>query len=172
MQGVLEAVWEHVLPAFGGPGTGAASAAKDTALAAKLAGLRLPVRPAGPWPDAAGAPVVLTPAGGTCEAQPTLRQVVVSGRTVTLREDALPVEVRIEDGGWHVTESPAPVAVSGGWADSGTLVIDVVFLETPHCLTLTCTPGDRTFRAAWKTQPLNRYDLGRLRSPSASDDTP
>jgi CubicO group peptidase (beta-lactamase class C family) len=187
LQGVLDAVWEHVLPAFGGPGTGGADAgtanadtdaegtAKDAVLARRLAGLRLPVRPAGPGsggpgpgqPGEPAVPVVLTPAGGTCEAQPTLRQVEISGQTVTLREDALPVEVRIEDGRWHVTEGPAPVAASGGWTDSGTLVIDVVFLETPHCLTLTCSPGDGTFRAAWKTPPLSRYDLGRLRSPAA-----
>jgi CubicO group peptidase (beta-lactamase class C family) len=171
MQGILDAVWAHVLPAFGAPdapGTGDAAAGADAALAKRLAQLRLPahvaaVHPRGPWPDAA---IMLTPAGGVCEALPSLRGVRVTDQAVTLSEDTLSVELRPADGDWHVTDGPVPAAASGGWTASDTLAIDVIFLETPHRLSLTCSLGDRTFRARWHTHPL-RADgsLSRLRSP-------
>jgi CubicO group peptidase (beta-lactamase class C family) len=176
MQGILDAVWAHLLPAFRAPdasGTGSAAmdtvaAVADTALAKRLAQLRLPAHaatagPRGPWPDAA---IVLTPADGVCEAFPSLRRVRVEDQNVTLSDDTLSVELRLVAGDWHVTDGPVPAAASGGWTAPDTLAIDVVFLETPHRLSLTCSLGDRTFRARWHTQPLSTLDsLSRLRSP-------
>jgi CubicO group peptidase (beta-lactamase class C family) len=180
MQGILDAVWTHVLPAFRTPdasgtdasdasGTDRAATGADAALAKRLAQLRLPahaatVRPRGPWPDTA---IVLTPAGGVCEAFPSLRRVRVADQNVTLSDDTLSVELRLVDGDWHVADSPVPAAASGGWTDPGTLAIDVVFLETPHRLSLTCSLGERTFRVRWHTRPLSATDsLSRLRSPA------
>lgn len=168
MQAVLSAVWDHALPALGAPGEGSADA--DAALAKRLATLRLPVpaspaRPPGSWPESASALIGFTPAGGICEAQPSLRRVEAGEGRVTLSEDALSLDLRLTEG-WHVTDGPVPAAASGGWADAGTLDIDVVFLETPHQLALTCSLADRTFRARWRTGPLRPVDsLARMRSP-------
>ena len=216
MQGILDAVWEHVLPAFSARGAavggavaegataeGAVAEGADAVLAKRLARLRLrlpahgaPVRPLGSAPDAASAPLVpapvvpapvvpdqvdlapvdlapvvldpvdLAPAGGVCAALPSLRRVRVADQSVTLCEDASSLELRLIDGDWHVTDGPVPVAASGGWTDPGTLAVDVIFLETPHRLSLTCSLGDGTFRARWHTPPLGGvHSLSRLRSP-------
>jgi len=168
MQAILSALWDHALPAFGA-GSGGADA--DAALAKRLAGLRLPApaspaRPRGAWPAGAPASVVFTPAGGLCEAQPSLLRVEAGEGTVTLREQSLSLELRLTGDGWHVTEGPVPVAASGGWAAPDTLDIAVAFLETPHRLALTCSLGDRTFRARWATGPLRAAaSLSQMRSP-------
>jgi hypothetical protein len=175
-------VWEHVLPAFGGAGTDSA----DAALAARLARLRLPVRPAGPWPrgpdrrqgtGGAGGPeettaaIVLTPASGTGQAQPVLRRVEIEGRTVTVEDEGgFRLGLELADGSWNVAESPVPAAVSGGWTGPGILIVDVAFLETPHRLSLTCSLRDGTFSADWRPRPLSSYDLSRLRSLAAPRD--
>jgi hypothetical protein len=67
-----------------------------------------------------------------------------------------------------VAEKPLPTAVSGGWTDSGTLAVEVVFLETPHRLALTCSLADRTLTASWRTQPLSGGRLTSLRAPRRS----
>jgi hypothetical protein len=165
LQGILDTAWTHLLPAFGDPGTG--SEAADAALADRLSRLRLPVRPAGSWPAAASAPVMLTPDDEARDTMPSLRRVTVQDRTLTLSDGTVSVELRLADGGWQVTDSPVPVAASGGWTRSATLALDVVFLETPHRLSLTCSPANGTFGARWATAPLGWIDsLSRLRSPA------
>jgi CubicO group peptidase (beta-lactamase class C family) len=174
MQGILDAVWTRVLPAFGIPDTSATrigAADADAALAKRLARLRLathatPECPRGSWPGAASAPIVLTPADGSCEALPSLRRVRVADRNVTLCEDTLSVELHLDEDDWHVTDSPVPAAARGGWADPDTLVVDVVFLEFSHRLSLRCSLGDRTFSARWNIAPLGETDsLSGLQSP-------
>jgi CubicO group peptidase (beta-lactamase class C family) len=166
MQAVLDAVWAHVLPALGASG----SAEADAALAKRLAGLRLPARdgPSGPWPDA---PVGLVPEGGRCKALPALRGVRVADRHITLDDGQMLMELPVAVGGWHVTEDPVPAAASGGWTDPGTLEFDVIFLESSHRLTLTCSLGECTFRARWGTRPLGSIEslsqLGPCRALSA-----
>jgi hypothetical protein len=55
--------------------------------------------------------------------------------------------------------SRPPTAVSAGWTDPDTLVADVIFLETPHHLLVTCSRRTGTFTVRWRTRPLH---LGRL----------
>jgi CubicO group peptidase (beta-lactamase class C family) len=158
MQAVLDAVWAHLLPAFGDAG----SAEADATLAKRLGELRLPARDgsAGPWPDA---PVDLAPEGGSCEALPVLRGVTIADRQVRLADGQTLMELPVVVGGWHVSEDPVPAAASGGWTDQGTLECDVIFLEAAHRLTLTCSLGERTFRARWGTRPLGSIEsLSRL----------
>jgi hypothetical protein len=64
-----------------------------------------------------------------------------------------------------VREDPVPIAVSGGWTDPDTLRLDVLFLETPHRLTVTCALDDGTFTARWHTTPLPGGPLRRQRAP-------
>ena len=76
------------------------------------------------------------------------------------------MELPLTEGDWNVTEGPLPAAASSGWTGPDTLAVDVVFLETPHRLSLECSLGDGTFGARWNTRPLSALEsLGRLRSP-------
>ncbi|MGC9541486.1 serine hydrolase domain-containing protein [Streptomyces sp. UG1] len=174
MQALLNLVWKHLLPAFGpAPRTGGEAA--DAALARRLAGLALPpaagesVPPgrAETWSAAA-----FTPDGGVCEPLPKLTAIDLAtdgdGWALTLTEGGHPLVVRFGDAGWTVTEEPVPTAVSGGWADADTLVVDVAFLETPHHLDVTCSLKDRTFTARWRTDPLHGLPLRAMRAPRAS----
>ncbi|CAM5664867.1 Putative beta-lactamase, melanin type secondary metabolite synthesis protein OS=Streptomyces glaucescens OX=1907 GN=SGLAU_02685 PE=4 SV=1 [Streptomyces glaucescens] len=95
--------------------------------------------------------------------QPGLSAVTVRGEpggwTVTLTDDGHDLPLRLSGEGWTVAEDPAPVAVSGGWTDATTLSLDLLFLETPHHLLLTCSLPDRVFTAGWSTQPLHGSPL-------------
>jgi CubicO group peptidase (beta-lactamase class C family) len=171
MQQLLSLVWEHLLPAFkDGPLPGPGDA--DTALGERLARLALPPAAGSPVPperarDWSGAG--FTAHGGVCADQPGLMAVEVTrgadGWRLGLTEDGHRLELRIGKTGWRVDEEPLPVAVSGGWADADTLAVDVVFLETPHRLTVTCSLPDRTFTARWHTTPLHGPRLHSMRAP-------
>ncbi|MET7729789.1 serine hydrolase domain-containing protein [Streptomyces sp. NPDC005402] len=170
MQKVLDLAWEHLLPAFrvdplpGGEAADAALAGRLTRLALPPAeGKPAPADRAEDWHTAA-----FTPHGGRCAGQPTLTAVEVDpGGRVTLVDDGERLELGFGtgEGGWTVVDEPLPVAVSGGWTDAETLVVDLAFLETPHHLLVTCSLGDRTFTARWRTQPLHAGPLRRMRAP-------
>jgi hypothetical protein len=79
------------------------------------------------------------------------------GWDLALAESGGDLVVRHDTTGWTVNERPSvpvPVAASGGWTDAGTFTADLVFLETPHCLTVNCSLPTRTFTARWHTAPL------------------
>ncbi|MFI8189170.1 serine hydrolase domain-containing protein [Streptomyces sp. NPDC085946] len=174
MQEYLNLVWRHLLPAFRpAPLTGRASA--DASLRERLAGLALPPAAGAPGPpDGAGtwSGARFTPHGGRCDGRPDLEAVTVAagpdGWTVTLTEDGHGLALRLGRGGWTVAEQPLPTAVSGGWTDARTLVVDARFLETPHRLTVTCSLAEGTFRARWHTRPLHGAPLRLLRAPGGS----
>jgi hypothetical protein len=58
-----------------------------------------------------------------------------------------------------------PVATAGGWRDSNTLQVEVVFLETPHRLDIECSLDDRRACAAWRLPPLGDSRLAELHCP-------
>ncbi|MGW6909408.1 serine hydrolase domain-containing protein [Streptomyces sp. NPDC054940] len=171
MQGVLDLVWEHLLPAFGpAPLTGGEAA--DAALAERLADRALPPaagKTAPPERGEAWSAGAFTPDGGVCEHLPKLTAIDLApgedGWTLTLTEDGHPLRVRLGEAGWTVADEPVPTAVSGGWTDPDTLVVDLAFLETPHHLDVTCSLKDRTFKAGWRTEPLHRLPLRAMRAP-------
>lgn len=181
VQALLDAVWEHLVPAFGATvevGAGAEPGA-DAALARRLSGLALPTRPGSPEPDAevrsAWAGASFAPAGGTCAQQPSLTSVEVSagagGWRLRLTESGSHLDAGVGTDGWAVSEGaapdgcPVPLAVSGGWVGPGVLRLQVVFLETPHHLLVTATLAGRTFEAAWATTPLGGGPLHALHAP-------
>ncbi|MFJ9101685.1 serine hydrolase domain-containing protein [Streptomyces sp. NPDC102405] len=172
MQKVLDLAWEHLLPAFGaGPLPG--REAVDAALADRLARLALPPAEgkAAPADRVEDWNTAFTPYGGACADQPSLSSVEVDpGGRVTLVDDGDRLELGLGAGEdrWTVADEPVPVAVSGGWTDEETLAVDVAFLETPHHLLVTCSLGDRTFTARWRTQPLHGGPLRRMRAPRSA----
>ncbi|MFJ9965290.1 serine hydrolase domain-containing protein [Streptomyces avermitilis] len=172
MQDLLNLVWRHLRPAFAEkPLDGHDD--EDAALAERLAGLALPpvaARPIPPTAPEAWSSTSFTPKGGDCADQPTLTGVMVAatpdGWTVTLAEGDEQLALRLADSGWAVADGAAiPTAVSGGWTGPDALRVDILFLETPHRLTVTCSLADRTFTARWHTTPLPGGPLRRRRAP-------
>ncbi|MEV6944735.1 serine hydrolase domain-containing protein [Streptomyces sp. NPDC051172] len=174
MQQLLDLVWQHLLPAFG-PAPLPGREDEDTALRERLTRLALPPAAGKPVPperaqDWAGAD--FTPHGGICADQPKLTGAGVTrsadGWALCLTENGHELGLQVREGDWTVTGEPLPTAVSGGWTDADTLAVDVVFLETPHRLTVTCSLPERTFTARWHTTPLHGPPLRAMRAPRAS----
>ncbi|HEY5833004.1 MAG TPA: serine hydrolase, partial [Streptomyces sp.] len=179
MQAVLDLAWEHLLPAFG-PSPLAGRDEQDAALRDRLSRLALPPVMAKPAPpaDPAAWSAARTPEGGVCADQPALAEVGVAadgdGWVLSLTVGGTRLTPRFEGPGWTVEATPpaphtphpfVPGAVSAGWTDADTLVAEVVFLETPHRLALTCSLTTRTFTARWRTKPLRGEPLAALRAP-------
>ena len=174
MQAVLDAAWRHLLPAFRpAPLTGAAG--EDRALRARLDALAVPPLPGRPGP---ADPAAWSGAPFTRAADPAAGDVGLTaaalaphpggGWTLTLTEPQGDLVVRLGagegtgDGGWTVTErpeAPVPVAVSGGWTGPDTFAVDLLFLETPHRLSLTCSLGKRSLDGRWHTAALRAESL-------------
>ncbi|GAA2752144.1 serine hydrolase domain-containing protein [Amnibacterium kyonggiense] len=142
MQAVLDAVWEHLLPALDAQAEGEEA---DAALADRLGRLVLPpssgaAEPTGTVPDRWEGP------GLTAER---------TGDGVVLRDPATAVALPVGAPGWTVVddgEGPA-VAVSGGW-DGDVLRLDLAFLESPHRLAVDLLP-DGALVSQWATTPLD-----------------
>ena len=179
MQVVLDGLWTHLLPALSDDHRASPDrTAADLHLARRMRQLALapatgkpdPGQDADRWDGAR-----FTPRDGRCEQQPTLVEVELDrtdgGWRITLVEDAGPVTGTLSEAGWSVGDEPgnegdsAPIALSGGWQDGDQLAVDVVFLETPHRLTVTCSLADGAFEANWGTVPLRTGRLHDLRMP-------
>ncbi|MFD8228106.1 serine hydrolase domain-containing protein [Streptomyces massasporeus] len=176
MQEYLNLVWGHLLPAFGPePLTGREAA--DAELRERLAGLALvpaPGRPAPPERDRDWTAAAFTASAQAGPVRSAGLTRDADGWTLTLTgEGDRPdhpdrLALRLAGEGWTVAEEPVPTAVSGGWTEAGTLAVEVVFLETPHRLALTCSLADRTLTAHWRTPPLHGGRLTTLRAPRDS----
>ncbi|MBR8639850.1 beta-lactamase family protein [Streptomyces tuirus] len=169
MQDFLNLVWKHLLPAFG-PEPLSGREAADASLRERLAGLTLPPAAGSPAPPerAEDWTAAEFTAAGDGPARTARLARDGDGWTLTLSDDGDPLALRIGAAGWTVAEEPLPTAVSGGWTDAGTLALDVVFLETPHRLALTCSLAGRTLSAHWRTQPLHGGRLTSQRAPRGS----
>ncbi|HEY5979127.1 MAG TPA: serine hydrolase domain-containing protein [Microlunatus sp.] len=178
MQAVLDGLWRHLLPALGDDHRPSPDrTAADVRLARRMTSLALPPAAGKPDPEESAEPwdgAVLAPAGGRCEQQPSLTSVhldrVRQGWRLTLLEGPSRLSGVVGHGSWAVTEDPesdgsqVPLAVSGGW-DGDLLTVDMLFLETPHRLTVSCDPAAATFTANWGTVPLRAGTLHDLRKP-------
>ncbi|WP_030896133.1 serine hydrolase domain-containing protein [Streptomyces sp. NRRL S-474] len=171
MQDFLNLVWKHLLPAFG-PEPLPGREAEDASLRERLAGLALRPAVGSPAPPERGedwAAAKFTAAGdGPVRMAGLAREADGWMLRLTGDGDGDRLGLRIGAEGWTVAEDPLPTAVSGGWTDAGTLDLDVMFLETPHRLALTCSLADRTVTAHWRTQPLHGGRLTSQRAPRGS----
>jgi CubicO group peptidase (beta-lactamase class C family) len=182
MQGILDAVWEHVLPAIdaGGDDDGdpSGSRAGDERLADRLAHAALPLRPTKPEPEDRSewdGATFLSTVTAAAESWPPVAGPQLTSAALRAVDGAW--ELALTDAGgvlraavgsdsWVVTETDGvPVAVSGGWSDPDTFVAGVIFLETPHTLRITCSSPDRTVSSVWTTVPLHPRSLLDLHKP-------
>jgi hypothetical protein len=165
MQEVLDAIWDHVLPAIGAPG----DPADDLLLAERLAGLRRePLRTTGQAPDAgwsdrrfAVKPHATPPPTG----DPGVVEVrVVAGARagegvewhLELGDARGALEIPFASGEWIASEPDGiPVTASGGWSASGDLDVQVLFLDTPHTLKVHCSSSTDVATVVWGSLPLH-----------------
>ncbi|TWX37238.1 beta-lactamase family protein [Frigoribacterium sp. ACAM 257] len=163
MQAVLDLAWQHLLPAFEGPG----DAAADDALARRTAALGL-----APLEDDAGAAELRAASfvPTSSSEQPTLTLVGLtdegSSWRVLLHEGDDVLEAEVVLGAWTVTDALAVTAGRRGAA----LHVDVVFVETPHRLHLVLDAGAAEVR--WETTPLHAPALRQLRAPRDGETSP
>jgi hypothetical protein len=93
------------------------------------------------------------------------------GWQLRLNESGNALTVPVGAGSWAVSDHAdrngeiIPVAASGGWTDDRTLRIEVIFLETPHRMDITCSLPGRTAEAVWRHPPLNPSKLRHLHCP-------
>ncbi len=187
MQGVLSAVWQLLLPGFGDSPLPVTAA--DARLEARLGSLSVPAfaSQSAPADQSLWADTTFVPPPGRPEGQETLLAVRVNadhgGWRVTLSEDGYNLSTTLRSGAWVVNAPEqagddivgvVPVACTGGWTDRGTLRFEVIFLETPHRLVVTCKLPEGTFDAQWVTTPLGLPSeppyLKGLRSPGLQPD--
>ncbi|ROP66727.1 serine hydrolase [Curtobacterium sp. PhB115] len=144
MQAVLDAAWQHLLPAFDGP----SDAAADTALEARLASLGLPA-------------VIGGPLHGLADVGPFARD--GDGWRLTLDVDGGRLSVPVGQGEWLVEGA---LAASGAVdPDGSTVTVDVRFVETPHLAHVRIDTTTGAVTSSWATEPLHDGPL-TLRRPT------
>jgi hypothetical protein len=184
---LLQAVWDNLLPAFkDGAVTGAEA---DGRLGERLGQLALPVPASEARPPSGGDDVwaytSFAPEGGVCAAQPAITGVTFSdgpgGWRAALHEGESSLSVELGTATWAEGDGTEaglgppggegdgggaiPVASAGGWTSPETLRLEVIFLETPHRLVVTCKMAEKTFEADWVTVPFRSPLFSDLRAP-------
>jgi hypothetical protein len=148
MQAVLDAVWEHLLPAIDRPGP-------DTTDSA-LPGLALPPVAGGALGTVDGLEARGAFSRAASSAVPGLDTVVLEQDggtwTATLTQDGSPVAALLGAGAWAVAGS---TAASAAVDEDGRVLVAVRFVDTPHLLWVRCDPASETFEARWQTEPLH-----------------
>jgi CubicO group peptidase (beta-lactamase class C family) len=181
MQGVLDALWEHLLPGLGaGDGRPPAIDEAQQQLTARLAGLTLAAaggdRAPGDWADWTGDPFSITAQRSpTIPVKPAIGSAAVSrtpdGWRVTVTEPDNALTFLVGIGRWAVSTpadergNPIPVAASGGWDGPDRLHVEVIFLETPHRMDLTLYRSGRAGTATWRNPPLGDQALDYFSCP-------
>src|SRR5580704_17013819 len=178
MQAMLDAMWTHLLPGLGAAAPGTASAHDQ--LSARLARLELPAcsgAPApGDWGPWTSGPFTIAASAAGPQVQPALTSIEVApeagGWQISLIEAANALTLPVGAGAWTVSDhadrngETIPVAASGGWLDGQTLRAEVIFLETPHRMDITCSLSGRIAEAVWRLPPLTPGKLEHLHCPS------
>ena len=153
MQGVLDAAWAHLLPAF----DGATSAEADAALADRLAHLAIRTDRPDPLADV---------------RDELLRVVDVTeahgGWRLRLDEAGRSYDVAVGRDGWRRTD----LALGDGWgalvaargsASGDDLVLDLVLVESPHRVQVRTGPSGSS--VTWHTVPLGNPTISGLATP-------
>lgn len=161
MQGVLDLVWEHLLPAVDRDGDETA----DRVLSERLQALRAPT-PASATTGPDEGSWVRSPDSTLPESYAALRltrernaSLVSAGAAyrLSLEVRGAEVPVLVGDGEWlesslDVDGCELPVVASGGWDADGCFAADLRVIETPHTLRLR-TRADGTAQLGWRVVP-------------------
>jgi CubicO group peptidase (beta-lactamase class C family) len=170
MQRVLGLMWEHLLPAMDVTGSG--SDASDDLLAVRLAALTL----ATASERLGGTPVNLMsnehllPGHPTLNSQRTITAIETRGDRIVLQEgesDVRGLTVALSTD-WVIVDD-SPFASSATTLPDGRVIVDIVFLETPHRLELTVNLAAKTFTTKWPIEPLSltgEQTLASMRAPN------
>ena len=167
MQAVLDAAWQHLLPAIAdsdsdsdsdnGDERDSDSDAADAGLEARLAALGLP-----PVDGTA----LSGPAAGSYETTGVVDAVRLDqgadGWRATIEVDGGLLQVPVATGDWAVE---GPLAASAATDRDGAVRLDVRFVETPHLVHVRLDPATGTATSEWATQPLHDGPL-TLRRPA------
>lgn len=151
MQALLDLVWRELVPAFTEDG----STDQDETLIPRLGDLELQGSSGVPLP-APGRPDLV---GGAQLAGPPIA-LDGGGWSVVVLEDEFALSVEVGDQAW--LESAVDigdgrwlgVAARGGQVDSAMFVVDLVFTQTPHRLSLTWDRDREATTSLWRTVPL------------------
>ena len=79
------------------------------------------------------------------------------------------------DGQWHRTMVPIAdrqalaVEAQGRWSDPETFAAELVFVHTPHRMSVRYAPATGTSSARWRSIPLGRVSLTRLATPVSAE---
>jgi hypothetical protein len=151
MQIILDAMWEHVLPAMEADELPASP--DDDELAQRMAHLALPTAGErlghdGP-PDV---PAMTFRRRSGARSHPTVTSIETVGQQMIVREDDRSIEVRLTKG-WSVDDDSGAAASAARLAD-GRVAVDIAFLATPHRLEIELDPAAGTFVARWPLVPL------------------
>lgn len=170
MQAVLDAAWEHLLPAMdesaAGPDAPGGPSGAERELEDRLRTAALP-----PAPGSAVVGGVRTFVPGAHNGVRSITRVTVtpaSGPTiVTLTEGDVDFSFEAGVGEWLAGDA---VVACGGAQETGGLAFEAIFVETPHRLRIVCGGADLpegSFSAQWITEPLHVLPLAEMRMPRA-----
>jgi hypothetical protein len=151
MQVILDAMWEHLLPAMGADAL--PPSPDDDELARRIAHLALPTaaqRVGGL--DLAEVPEMTFTRRPGARSHPTIVGIETGGQRMIIREKERSIELSLTNGWW--VEDAASLAASATRLADGTLAVDVAFLATPHRLEIELDPTEGTFVARWPLVPL------------------
>ena len=154
MQGLIDAVWEHLLP-----GVDAVTPEQDAALADRLADLALPADGGGLLGSALPETAVEVEVSAV-EDDPD------GGWRVTVVEGGEELVVRCGDGRWLRSEvalgARRLVLAASGSAAGDRLSVQLVVVQTPHRLVLEVDRAEHRATGRWLTVPLHRPGLAGL----------
>ena len=179
MQAVLDAMWTRLLPGLGTLSPATATGAAQDQLSSRLGRLELPACPGAPapagWAPWTSGPFTVSAGTAGSQVQPCLTSIEVARRgdgwQLSLVEAANALTVPVGAGAWAVSDhadrhgETIPVAASGGWLGDYTLRAEVIFLETPHRMDVSCALPGRTAAAVWRHPPLMPCKLQHLHCP-------
>lgn len=149
MQDVMDLLWQVLLPAMhDGPVEG-----DDAALADRISSLALPTASQ----RHGGSPV--GPLSRRCEPAPpgitthrTITAVELHGGRLVVHEGERSITLPISEA-WAMSDD-GDVATSATRLTDGTVHVELIFVHTPHRMTITLSPTDDTFTAVWRLVPL------------------
>jgi CubicO group peptidase (beta-lactamase class C family) len=150
MQAVLDLMWTHLLPAMTGDSSAPSSA--DADLAQRMTRLALPTMAARRVGAAPDAPTMsFTPGKVWPSSHYSVTGVETANGRMVVREGDRLIEVPLTEA-W-TTVDPS-LATSATRLDDGRVVVDLVFLASPHRLQVELDPSTATFTTRWPHPPL------------------